>query len=36
MKIATIATSRFETLVSDLSELVKARLSFLVLLTTLV
>ena len=36
MKTATIATSRFETLVSDLSELVKARLSFLVLLTTLV
>jgi len=36
MKTVTIATSRFETLVSDLSELVKARLSFLVLLTTLV
>ena len=36
MKTATIATSRFETLVGDLSELVKARLSFLVLLTTLV
>ncbi len=36
MKTATIATSRFETLVSDLFELVKARLSFLVLLTTLV
>ena len=36
MKTATLTTSRFETLVSDLAELVKARLSFLVLLTTLV
>ena len=36
MKIATIATSRFETLAGDLFELVKARLSLLVLLTTLV
>ena len=36
MKTATLSTSRLETLASDLAELVKARLSFLVLLTTLV
>lgn len=36
MKSDTIVTSRFETLGSDLAELAKARLSLLVLLTTLV
>ncbi len=36
MKSASITTSRFESLASDLSELVKLRLSLLVLMTTLV
>jgi protoheme IX farnesyltransferase len=36
MKTASIAPYRLETLVADLAELVKARLSFLVVLTTLV
>ena len=36
MKTATLSTARWDALVSDLAELVKARLSFLVLLTTLV
>jgi heme o synthase len=36
MKTAAVASSRFETLLGDLAELVKARLSFLVLITTLV
>ena len=36
MKTAAVATSRFETLVGDLAELIKARLSLLVLMSTLV
>ena len=36
MKTATFSIARWDALVSDLAELVKARLSFLVLLTTLV
>ena len=36
MKTVSVAPSRFETLAGDLAELVKARLSLLVLLTTLV
>ena len=36
MKTAAVAASRFETLVGDLAELIKARLSLLVLMSTLV
>ena len=36
MKTATFTIARWDALVGDLAELVKARLSFLVLLTTLV